>query len=37
VQQGQRTVVHETGHAVAFLAHTADGGLMDLDWRADGR
>ncbi len=27
----QRTVVHETGHAIGFLAHTADGGLMDPD------
>jgi hypothetical protein len=29
--QCQRTVVHETGHAIGFLAHTADGGLMDPD------
>jgi hypothetical protein len=27
----QRTVAHETGHAIGFLAHTADGGLMDPD------
>jgi hypothetical protein len=27
----QRTVVHETGHAIGFLAHTADGGVMDPD------
>jgi hypothetical protein len=27
----QRTVVHETGHAIGFLAHTAHGGLMDPD------
>ena len=27
----QRTVVHETGHAIGYLAHTADGGLMDPD------
>ncbi len=26
-----RTVTHETGHAIGFLAHTADGGLMDPD------
>jgi hypothetical protein len=25
------TVSHETGHAIGFLAHTADGGLMDPD------
>jgi hypothetical protein len=25
------TVAHETGHAIGFLAHTADGGLMDPD------
>jgi hypothetical protein len=25
------TVRHETGHAIGFLAHTADGGLMDPD------
>lgn len=24
-----RTVAHETGHAIGFLDHTADGGLMD--------
>jgi hypothetical protein len=24
-------VVHETGHGIGFLAHTADGGLMDPD------
>jgi hypothetical protein len=29
--QCQRTVVHDTGHAIGFLAHTADGGLMDPD------
>jgi len=29
--QCQRTVTHETGHAIGFLAHTADGGLMDPD------
>jgi hypothetical protein len=29
--QCQRTVTHETGHAIGFLAHTADGGLMDDD------
>ena len=29
--QCQRTVVHETGHAIGFLGHTADGGLMDPD------
>jgi hypothetical protein len=29
--QCQRTVVHETGHAIGFLAHTGDGGLMDPD------
>ncbi len=27
--QCQRTVVHETGHAIGFLDHSADGGLMD--------
>jgi hypothetical protein len=26
-----RTVTHETGHAIGFLDHTADGGLMDPD------
>jgi hypothetical protein len=26
-----RTIVHETGHAIGFLDHTADGGLMDPD------
>ncbi|HEV8308781.1 MAG TPA: hypothetical protein VGW35_14055 [Methylomirabilota bacterium] len=26
-----RTVVHETGHAIGFLDHTDDGGLMDDD------
>jgi hypothetical protein len=26
-----RTVTHEVGHAIGFLNHTADGGLMDLD------
>jgi len=25
------TVTHETGHAIGFLDHTADGGLMDPD------
>lgn len=25
------TVSHETGHGIGFLAHTADGGLMDPD------
>ena len=29
--QCQRTVVHEVGHAIGVLAHTADGGLMDPD------
>ncbi len=29
--QCQRTVVHEVGHAIGFLDHTADGGLMDPD------
>ncbi len=29
--QCQRTVVHETGHAIGFLDHSADGGLMDPD------
>lgn len=24
-------MVHETGHAIGFLAHAADGGLMDPD------
>jgi hypothetical protein len=37
VQAGQRTVVHETGHAIAFLVRTADSGPMDPDGRADGR
>jgi hypothetical protein len=27
----QRTVVHEVGHAIGFLDHTEDGGLMDRD------
>jgi hypothetical protein len=27
----QHTVQHETGHGIGFLAHTADGGLMDPD------
>jgi len=26
-----RTVTHEVGHAIGFLDHTADGGLMDDD------
>lgn len=26
-----RTVTHETGHAIGFLNHTSDGGLMDDD------
>ena len=26
-----RTVTHETAHAIGFLGHTADGGLMDPD------
>jgi hypothetical protein len=26
-----RTVTHEVGHAIGFLDHTADGGLMDVD------
>jgi hypothetical protein len=26
-----RTVTHETAHAIGFLSHTADGGLMDED------
>jgi hypothetical protein len=26
-----RTVTHETGHAIGFLGHTSDGGLMDDD------
>jgi hypothetical protein len=25
------TIAHETGHAIGFLGHTADGGLMDPD------
>jgi hypothetical protein len=29
--QCQRTIVHETGHAIGFLDHSADGGLMDPD------
>ena len=29
--QCQRTVTHETAHAIGFLGHTADGGLMDTD------
>jgi hypothetical protein len=29
--QCQRTIVHETGHAIGFLDHTSDGGLMDPD------
>jgi hypothetical protein len=31
-----RTVTHEIGHAIGFLDHTADGGLMDPDG-GDGR
>jgi hypothetical protein len=27
----QRTVTHEIGHAIGFLNHTRDGGLMDAD------
>jgi hypothetical protein len=26
-----RSITHETGHAIGFLDHTADGGLMDTD------
>jgi hypothetical protein len=26
-----RTVTHETAHAIGFLSHTSDGGLMDED------
>jgi hypothetical protein len=26
-----RTVTHETAHAIGFLGHTTDGGLMDDD------
>jgi hypothetical protein len=26
-----RTVTHETAHAIGFLSHTSDGGLMDDD------
>lgn len=29
--QCQRTVVHEVGHAIGFLDHSSDGGLMDPD------
>ena len=29
--QCQRTVTHETAHAIGFLGHTSDGGLMDPD------
>ncbi len=29
--QCQRTVTHETAHAIGFLGHTSDGGLMDAD------
>jgi hypothetical protein len=29
--QCQRTVSHETAHAIGFLGHTSDGGLMDPD------
>lgn len=31
-----RTIPHEVGHAIGFLDHTADGGLMDIDG-GDGR
>jgi hypothetical protein len=31
-----RTIVHEVGHAIGFLSHTADGGLMDPT-RGNGR
>jgi hypothetical protein len=31
-----RTVVHEVGHAIGFLDHTAEGSLMDPDG-GDGR
>ncbi len=34
--QCQRTVTHETGHAIGILGHTSDGGLMDDDG-GDGR
>jgi hypothetical protein len=27
----RRTIEHEVGHAIGFIDHTADGGLMDLD------
>ena len=29
--QCQRTVTHESAHAIGFLGHTSDGGLMDPD------
>jgi len=29
--QCERTVTHESAHAIGFLGHTADGGLMDPD------
>jgi hypothetical protein len=29
--QCQRTIVHEVGHGIGFLDHTADSGLMDPD------
>ena len=29
--QCQRTVTHETAHAIGFFDHTSDGGLMDPD------
>jgi hypothetical protein len=29
--QCERTVTHETAHAIGFLGHTSDGGLMDVD------
>jgi hypothetical protein len=29
--QCQRTVTHESAHAIGFLGHTSDGGLMDAD------
>ncbi len=34
--QCQRTVVHEVGHAIGFLDHSSDGGLMDPEG-GDGR
>lgn len=29
--QCQRTITHESAHAIGFLGHTSDGGLMDPD------